>query len=288
VIDRDDAPPTDSPTGSTGADEIVPEEVSFDEHLFPARPARLRPRARLRDRLWQRKAKQPGSPTGDNADYINWLVSESMLADAEIFTRNFSGMGSMWQNPYAAPDPRAAIDKAAVWFTAYPISMITKENSTFLATLGDPDLWNAFQQIGISAIHTGPVKRAGGITGWELTPSVDGHFDRISTQFDDVFGTEDEFRAMCEVATAHGGTVIDDIVPGHTGKGADFRLAEMKVGDYPGIYHMVEIPKEDWDLLPEGPTWRDSATSTWRPRRRSPTPATSSARCSASSSSSPA
>ena len=39
-------------------------------------------------------------------------------------------------------------------------------------------------------------------------------------------------------------------MPGHTGKGADFRLAEMKVGDYPGIYHMVEIPPEDWHLLP--------------------------------------
>jgi hypothetical protein len=36
---------------------------------------------------------------------------------------------------------------------------------------------------------------------------------------------------MCEVASAHGGVVIDDIVPGHTGKGPDFRLAEMKVGD---------------------------------------------------------
>ena len=177
--------------------------------------------------MWQRKAKQPGSPTGDNADYVNWLVSESMLADAEIFTRNFSGMGSMWQNPYAAPDPRAAIDKAAVWFTAYPISMITKENSTFLATLGDPDLWNAFQQIGISAIHTGPVKRAGGITGWELTPSVDGHFDRILTQFDDVFGTEDEFRAMCEVATAHGGTVSEYSVPGQRGKGEKVQRPEM-------------------------------------------------------------
>jgi trehalose synthase len=44
--------------------------------------------------------------------------------------------------------------------------------------------------------------------------------------------------------------VIDDIVPGHTGKGSDFRLAEMKVGDYPGIYHMVEIEPKDWHLLP--------------------------------------
>ena len=32
------------------------------------------------------------------------------------------------------------------------------------------------------------------------------------------------------MAGGHGGTVIDDIVPGHTGKGADFRLAEMKYG----------------------------------------------------------
>ena len=53
---------------------------------------------------------------------------------------------------------------------------------------------------------------------------------------------------MCGMATWHGGTIIDDVVPGHTGKGADFRLAEMKYADYPGIYHMVEIEPEDWNL----------------------------------------
>ena len=47
-------------------------------------------------------------------------------------------------------------------------------------------------------------------------------------------------------------------MPGHTGKGADFRLAEMKVGDYPGIYHMVEIPETDWHLLPKVPRGKDS------------------------------
>ena len=60
------------------------------------------------------------------------------------------------------------------------------------------------------------------------------------------------------MAAAHGGVIIDDLVPGHTGKGADFRLAEMNVGDYPGIYHMVEIPPEDWHLLPAVPAGRDS------------------------------
>jgi trehalose synthase len=173
-----------------------------------------------------------------------------MLEDAKRFATQFSGQGSMWQNPFANPDPRAAMQKSSVWFTAYPISMITKPGTSFLGTLGDDDLWAAFEAIGIDGLHTGPVKKAGGLVGWDQTPSVDGHFDRISNAIDEAFGTEEEFRSMCEVAAGHLGMVIDDIVPGHTGKGSDFRLAEMKVGDYPGIYHMVEIEPKDWHLLP--------------------------------------
>src|SRR3712207_1430044 len=181
-----------------------------------------------------------------------------MLHDANTISGQFSGQGSMWQNPYANPSPEKAVATAPVWFTAYPMSLVTKPGTSFLGTLADPDLWRTFEEIGITAIHTGPVKRAGGLNGWKPTPTVDGHFDRVSTQIDSVFGTEADFRRMCEIAAEHGGTIIDDIVPGHTGKGADFRLAEMKVGDYPGIYHMVEIPTEDWYLLPDVPEGRDS------------------------------
>ena len=124
--------------------------------------------------------------------------------------------------------------------------------------MADEEMWKAFAAIGIEAIHTGPVKRAGGISGWEYTPSVDGHFDRISTQIDPEFGTEEDFRNMCVTANWYGGTIIDDVVPGHTGKGADFRLAEMKYADYPGIYHMVEIDPLDWGELPEVPAGADS------------------------------
>ena len=227
-------------------------EISYDENFYPARPKRLRPRGRLRDLFALRpKAERVGKPTGDNGAYVSWLLGESMLEDAKAFATQFSGQGSMWQNPFANPDPRAAIEKASVWFTAYPISMITKPGTSFLGTLGDEELWAAFEEIGIDGLHTGPVKKGGGLVGWDPTPSVDGHFDRISTQIDEAFGTEEEFRSMCDVAAGHLGMVIDDIVPGHTGKGADFRLAEMKIGDYPGIYHMVEIDPKDWHLLPE-------------------------------------
>jgi trehalose synthase len=190
--------------------------------------------------------------------YVDWLQQESMLFRGAAVASQFAGSAGMSQRPFAHSNPRSAIKKASVWFTAYPISMITRPGKSFLRTLADEDLWRVFEAIGVNAVHTGPVKRAGGISGWDVTPSVDGHFDRISTRIDDAFGTEVEFQLMCTVAAAHGGTIIDDIVPGHTGKGADFRLAEMKVGDYPGIYHMVEIPPKDWHLLPPVPPGKDS------------------------------
>jgi trehalose synthase len=148
----------------------------------------------------------------------------------------------MWQNPFAHPDPRAALERASVWFTAYPLSFVTRKGESFLAALADRGLWEAFRRIGVDAIHTGPVKVAGGLNGRRLTPSIDGHFDRISMDVDPAFGTEDEFRTLCATAAEYEGAIIDDIVPGHTGKGADFRLAEM----------------DDWHLLPDVPDGRDS------------------------------
>lgn len=245
-----------------------PTEITFDEHLHPARPRSLRFRPRVKAPFTRRSLAQDGSPTGDNPAYVSWLLSQSMLADANEISQQFSGQGSMWQNPYATPSPRGAVETASVWFTAYPLSLITRSNESFLKAMADEEMWKAFSEIGIEGVHTGPVKKAGGIWGWDQTPSVDGHFDRISTQIDPAFGTEEEFRQMCGTANWYGGTIIDDIVPGHTGKGADFRLAEMKYADYPGIYHMVEIDPRDWDQLPEVPNGVDSvnidtATEEW-------------------------
>ena len=235
-----------------------PSEITYAEHFHPARPRSLRHRAKVKAPFARRSVAKDGKPSGTNPAYVSWLLAQSMLADANEISRQFSGQGTMWQNPFANPGPRQAVETASVWFTAYPISFITRPGESFLAALADEQLWDAFASIGIEAVHTGPVKRAGGLSGWQTTPSVDGHFDRMSTEIDPAFGTEAEFRAMCGMATWSGGTIIDDIVPGHTGKGADFRLAEMKYADYPGIYHMIEIDPEDWNLLPDVPSGRDS------------------------------
>ncbi|MCR2802106.1 maltose alpha-D-glucosyltransferase [Microbacterium sp. zg-Y818] len=265
---HDDLRPEDLYTGPidlTGIDaeggedaDLEKAEISYDEQRYPARPRRLRPRDQFRGGSVRRIKTDPRTANGTNPSYVEWLVRQSMLKDADVLARQLAGQPAMWRNPYARPDARRAIAATDVWFTAYPISLVTRPGQSFLAALGDDELWSVFERIGINAVHTGPVKRAGGIAGWRETPSVDGHFDRISTEIDPAFGTEEEFRALCDAADGHGGSVIDDIVPGHTGKGADFRLAEMGFKDYPGIYHMVEIAPEDWGLLPDVPEGVDS------------------------------
>jgi trehalose synthase len=236
-----------------------PSEITYDEQFYPARPRRLRPIAR---RIAPRPTEARGEPVASNKHYVDWLVAESMLSDANALAKQLSGSGNMLQNPFAHPDPRSALKRAAVWFTAYPLSFVTRPDQSFLSGLAEPSLWAAFTRIGVDAIHTGPVKKAGGLDGWRQTPSVDGHFDRISMQVDPQFGSADDFRNLCAMAEEHNGVIIDDIVPGHTGKGADFRLAEMAYADYPGIYHMVSIPREDWHMLPDVPGGRDSVNLT--------------------------
>ena len=196
--------------------------------------------------------------TQPNDEHVGWLVERSMLHHAKKLALRYGGQGRMWQQPFAEARPRAASALASVWFTAYPAAIITRPGESVLRTLADPGLWAALSAIGIQGVHTGPMKRSGGIRGNDYTPTIDGNFDRISFDIDPTCGTEEDFIAMSRTAAAHNAVVIDDIVPAHTGKGADFRLAELGYGDYPGLYHMVSIPEADWGLLPPVPPGRDA------------------------------
>ena len=191
-------------------------------------------------------------------EYVRWLEERSMLHHADGLARRCSASGVMWRHPFAEPQPRAAAALASVWFTAYPAATIGRDGDSVVATLGDDILWQQFGKLGITGIHTGPMKRAGGIRGREYTPTVDGGFDRIGTEIDPGFGSTPEYLRLAANAAKHGGIVIGDIIPGHSGKGPDFRLAERGYEDYPGLYHMVQVNPSDWQLLPPVPAGRDS------------------------------
>ncbi|ROM48559.1 trehalose synthase [Pseudomonas canadensis] len=196
--------------------------------------------------------------TAAENNHVNWLVEQSMLHAARQRAKLYSGQGRLWQQPYAQTRPRDASALSSVWFTAYPASIVTREGGTVLEALGDEGLWQALSKIGIQGIHNGPLKKSGGLKGTQHTPTIDGNFDRISFEIDPQLGTEAQLQALTRMAAAHNAVIIDDVIPSHTGKGADFRLAEMAYEDYPGLYHMVEIREEDWALLPDVAEGRDA------------------------------
>ncbi|HEX8593041.1 MAG TPA: maltose alpha-D-glucosyltransferase [Pseudomonas sp.] len=196
--------------------------------------------------------------TTPDKQYVDWLVEQSMLNAAKQRAKLYSGQGRLWQRPFAEARPRDASAIASVWFTAYPASIVTREGGSVLEALGDEALWHALSEIGIQGIHNGPLKTSGGLQGRQRTPSIDGNFDRISFGIDPDLGTEAQLLSLSRISAAHNAVMIDDVIPSHTGKGADFRLAEMAYEDYPGLYHMVEIREEDWHLLPDIPAGRDA------------------------------
>ena len=194
--------------------------------------------------------------------YIRWLEKKSMLFEAREQARLISGQGVQWRHAYGDPQPREAVKLASVWLLDYPGSVITRPGKSVIATWGDPQLWDALEQLGIELLHTGPIKASGGIRERRHTPTIDGWFDPISIEIDPDIGTDEEYQQLVRTAARHGGSIAGDLIPLHTGIGADFRLAQRSYKDYPGMYTMVEIRKEDWELLPDidGP-WDASVVS---------------------------
>jgi trehalose synthase len=174
-----------------------------------------------------------------------------MLFQAAEQARLISGNGVQWRHAYGDPQPREAVKQASVWLLDYPGSVIAHPGKSVIATWGDAQLWKALEQIGIELLHTGPIKQSGGLEERRYTRTIDGWFDPISIELDPDLGTDEEYQAMVRTAERHGALIAGDLVPLHTGIGADFRLAERAYKDYPGMYTMVEIRKEDWQLLPE-------------------------------------
>ena len=159
------------------------------------------------------------------------------------------------QRPYAKAQPKAAVNKAPVWFTAYMPSIIGRQHGGQplrpLETLCDLELWACFAELGVKAIHTGPVMKAGGryLDGTHYQ-TIDGWFDPVALQIDPMLGSERDYSRLVWITENMpgesrreklGAVVIGDIVPGHTGMGSDFHLALQGAEHYPGLYVLARV-----------------------------------------------
>ena len=207
-----------------------------------------------------------------------------MLTDAKRASHPALRPGQHVAEPVRAPRPARRGERASVWFTAYPAVAASRAPGESLPR--GPRrrrLWKAFAQIGIDAVHTGPGQagrrhRAAGGT----TPSVDGHFDRISMQIDPAFGTEervphavrDRRRVRRHGHRRHRARATPARAP--TSGSPRWATPTTRASTT-----WSRSRPEDWHLLPDVPTGQRLG----QPRRRGrggagATPATSSAACS--------
>jgi maltose alpha-D-glucosyltransferase/alpha-amylase len=173
-----------------------------------------------------------------------------MLFQADQVANRISGMGVQWREDFGVPEPMKLVQFASTWLFRYPGSELTPDGASVIKSWSDPAFWAAAHDTGIKLMRTNPIQRGGGIRGTQFTPTIDGYFDRIGLDIAPEIGTEDEYRQMVANARQNGASLGGDLVPLHSGLGPDFRLAERAYKDYPGLYDMVQIAPEHWNLLP--------------------------------------
>ncbi len=210
----------------------------------------LPPSRQDRPGVWGRFAPNTAE-NHQRAELLRWLEERSMLLQAREAARDVSGKGEQWRHPYGSPRPRDAVRLASAWLLDYPGSVITPPGTSVIGTWADERLWEALGALGVDLLHTGPLNRAGGVRGTSWTPTRDGWFDPVSLDLDPALGTEEDYARMVAAAGERGASIAGDLVPLHTGLGPDFHLALRAYKDYPGMYTMVEVAREDWGLLPE-------------------------------------
>ncbi|MET0384684.1 MAG: maltose alpha-D-glucosyltransferase [Polyangiales bacterium] len=199
-------------------------------------------------------AARPDAPASGRATPAQQLaayyVEHSMLRQADQAAANISGSHEQWHGPYLTPQPESLTRQAADYLTLYPRAYLAQEGQSVLGTLADDALWDAVAALGFTLVHPITFEQAGRVVERGFSPSVDGGFDRISYEVQPELGNEDDLRRIVAAANAHQALIVGDVIPLHSGLGFDFRLAEMNVQPYPGMYELIEIPEKDWALLP--------------------------------------
>lgn len=171
------------------------------------------------------------------------LEEQSMLYQAESMAQKFNFEIARTPPPLLSPQPQSCLNTASVWFT---IDLSELPEPAF-TTLNREELWERLREIGVQGVYLKGLKKGGSSrTGISLDPKWGNNWDDLAI-----------WLQKKRVA------LIGDSMGSSTGLSADFWLALKNVGDYPGLYHLVEIERPDWRMLPIVSDSQNSANVPW-------------------------
>lgn len=158
------------------------------------------------------------------------LVPQSMLYQADWISKKYTLEVAKAPPPLLSPQPQSCLNTASVWFTID----LDEIASPAFETLSNEMFWESLREVGVQGVYLKGLKRGGAF--------------RTGIGIDPKWGCDWDDLAMA--LQRKGIVLIGDSLGNSTGLSADFWLALKNVGDYPGLYHLVEIEKRDWKMLP--------------------------------------
>lgn len=175
------------------------------------------------------------------AENIN--ASKSLLSQAELIQQKYNKEVAKLPPPSFEPKNFSCLNVAPVWFT---IDLEKVPGEPF-DTLSDEKFWETLREIGVHGIHFKGLKQGGkNRTGFGIDPKWGPHWDSLSYMIQQ-----------------KGLKLIGSSIGSATGLTKDFFLALKNVQDYPGLYHLIEIEKRDWRLLPQTTCGNFAANIPW-------------------------
>lgn len=154
---------------------------------------------------------------------------DSMLLQADAIAQKYNVEVAKAPPPSLAPQPLPCLATASVWFSID----LEQIQSPSLDTLADDVLWDQLYEIGVQGVYLKGLKQGGAF--------------RTKIAIDPKWG---DWENLAMLLNKKGMALIGDTLGIATGVSSDFELALKNVGEYPGLYHLVEIEPRDWKILP--------------------------------------
>ena len=189
------------------------------------------------------------SPRADPAQ-SQWLERQSMFYTSTELLKVVSGSNLQWMAPVTDPDARNLFSHADAWLLISPYELVAESGKKAFAGLSHPALWKILNQRGIHGMYINPVLVSGEIWNNPGVEFTGNGGDAVGFAFADIVGSEQDYAALLDTANKNGGILGINIIPTATGLGPDFILAGRNMRQYPGLYALVEVAKDHWNLLP--------------------------------------
>ncbi len=168
-----------------------------------------------------------------------------MLSDAESIGQKYAREVAKRPPPSLAPKVQPLLAATSTWLSLDLKTLTAQPGKTVLETLGNETFWQILQDLGINGVWLQNLK-GGTRTGFEIDPKWGWGWPAIK-----------------DAALSRGTVLIGECVGAATSPGLDFALALQNVGQYAEMYHLIEIDKKDFHLLPKVPVGMCFANVSW-------------------------